>query len=218
MFFFSCMTMCPTKVRWFLNLAILLVLATPLFVRADTFTVAHVCDGDTIILSNQQHVRYIGINAPEIAHDMKPAEYFGHEARECNKRLVLGKRIRLEFDRERQDRHGRTLAYVYLENGTFVNAKLITEGCAHVLYVPPNVKHYERFLTLQRKAIETRKGMWPHLLATSQGPYIGNTRSKKFHRPTCPFGNQTSPKNVTQIKTKKEAFMNGYSPCRRCLP
>lgn len=209
----------PTKVRWFLNLVtLLLVLATPLFARAETFTAAHVCDGDTIILSNQEHVRYIGINAPEIAHDMKPAEYFGHEARECNKKLVLGKRIRLEFDRERQDRHGRTLAYVYLEDGTFVNAELVRAGCAHALYAPQNVKYYESLLTLQRKAIEAQKGMWPHILSVSQGSYTGNTRSKKFHRLTCPFGEQTSAVNLVQFKTKKEAFMKGYSPCRKCLP
>ncbi|MBW2646193.1 MAG: thermonuclease family protein [Deltaproteobacteria bacterium] len=208
-----------TKVRWFLNLVtLLLVLATPLFARTETFTAAHVCDGDTIILSNQQHVRYIGINAPEIAHDMKPAEYFGHEARECNKQLVLGKRIRLEFDRERQDRHGRTLAYVYLEDGTFVNVELVRAGCAHVLYAPQNVKYYASLLTLQREAIEAQKGMWPHILAASQKPYTGNARSKKFHRPTCSFGQRTSTKNVTQFKTKKEAFMKGYSPCRKCLP
>jgi hypothetical protein len=41
---------------------------------------------------------------------------------------VAGKRVRLEYDQQRQDKYGRTLAYVYLENGTFVNAEIIRQG------------------------------------------------------------------------------------------
>jgi endonuclease YncB( thermonuclease family) len=163
-------------------------------------------------------VRYIGINAPEVAHNRAPAEYFGNKARKYNKRLVSGKKVRLVFDQERYDRHGRLLAYVYLEDGTFVNEALVQEGCAHVFFAPPNTKYYEHLLSLQREAIKEQRGMWRHLLGDSKGPYIGNRWSKKFHRPTCPFGKQTTSRHVVRLTTKKEAFMNGYSPCRRCLP
>jgi len=52
------------------------------------------------------------------------------------------------------------LAYVYLKDGTFVNAWLVEYGYAQVMTVPPNVKHQELFLKLQREAREDRRGLW----------------------------------------------------------
>ncbi len=66
----------------------------------------------------------------------------------------------LEFDVERRDHYGWLLAYVYLENGTFVNAWLVENGYAQVMTVPPNVKYQEMFLKLQREAREARRGLW----------------------------------------------------------
>ncbi len=57
-------------------------------------------------------------------------------------------------------RNVRLLAYVYLEDGTFVNAWLVENGYAMVMTVPPNVKHQELFLKLQREAREARRGLW----------------------------------------------------------
>ncbi len=57
-------------------------------------------------------------------------------------------------------RHGRLLAYVYLEDDTFVNAWLVEHGYAQVMTVPPNVKYQDLFLKLQREAREARKGLW----------------------------------------------------------
>jgi len=73
---------------------------------------------------------------------------------------VDGKTVRLEFDVQQFDKYGRTLAYVYLEDGTFVNAWLVENGFAQVMTVPPNVKHQEFFLKLQREAREAGRGLW----------------------------------------------------------
>lgn len=43
---------------------------------------------------------------------------------------VAGKKAHLEFDVRQRDRHGRILAYVYLEDGTFMNAWLVEQGYA----------------------------------------------------------------------------------------
>ena len=64
----------------------------------------------------------------------------------------------LEFDVKQRDRDGRLLAYVYLEDGTFVNAWLVEQGYAQVMTVPPNVKHHELFLKLQKEATEAGRG------------------------------------------------------------
>ncbi len=61
---------------------------------------------------------------------------------------------------QKRDKYGRLLAYVYQEDGTFVNAWLVENGYAMVMTVPPNVRHQELFLKLQREAREARKGLW----------------------------------------------------------
>jgi len=47
-----------------------------------------------------------------------------------------------------------------LEEGTFVNAWLVKNGYAMVMTVPPNVKHQELFLKLQREARGAGRGLW----------------------------------------------------------
>jgi len=56
---------------------------------------------------------------------MRGVEPYGMEAAEANRKLVDGETVRLGFDVQQFDKYGRTLAYVYLEDGTFVNAWLI---------------------------------------------------------------------------------------------
>jgi len=126
--------------------------------------VVRVIDGDTIqvccIFGDREKVRYIGINTPETKHPTRGVEYFGKEASEANRKLVEGKPVRLEFDVQEQDRYGRLLAYVYLEEGTFVNAWLVKNGYAMLMTIPPNVKHQELFLKLHRVAREAGRGLW----------------------------------------------------------
>ncbi len=71
-----------------------------------------------------------------------------------------GKTVRLEFDVQQVDRYNRLLAYVYLKDGTFVNAWLVENGYAVVMTIPPNVKYQELFLKLQREAREAKRGLW----------------------------------------------------------
>jgi micrococcal nuclease len=52
------------------------------------------------------------------------------------------------------------LAYVYLEDGTFVNAWLVEHGFAQVMTVPPNVKYQDLFLRLQRESRAAGRGLW----------------------------------------------------------
>ncbi|MBW1895963.1 MAG: thermonuclease family protein [Deltaproteobacteria bacterium] len=173
-------------------------------------------DGDTIVLSDGTRVRYVGINAPEVAHKNKPAEPFGPEAREVNRKLVYKKTVRLEFDREKHDQYGRVLAYVYLKDGKFVNGDLVSSGHAYFVFREPNTKHDSRLLALQREAMTKRVGLWA-TLSDQGGPFLGNRRSKRFHQMDCPFGNQTRSRNREIFTTKYNAFWKGYSPCKKCL-
>lgn len=109
-------------------------------------------------------MRYIGIDTPETrrrAGDrwVEDPEPFGREASEANRRLVEGHTVRLEYDVEPHDRYGRLLAYVYVD-GRLINAQLVEEGYAHLLTIPPNVKHAEEFRELAKQARAERRGLW----------------------------------------------------------
>ncbi|MBU2607911.1 MAG: thermonuclease family protein, partial [Chloroflexi bacterium] len=107
----------------------------------DTVAVIKVIDGDTIVIEGGYRVRYIGIDTPEIHPRL---EAYGIEAWQANRRLVEGKRVRLEKDVSETDRYNRLLRYVYVD-GVFVNAELVRMGLARVKSYPPDTK-YQAYL------------------------------------------------------------------------
>ncbi len=174
-------------------------------------------DGDTVVLFNGSRVRYIGVDAPEVSHNDLPAEPFALEAKAFNHRAVYDKKIRLELDRERADQYGRLLAYVFLGDGTFVNAELVRTGHAVCLFRKPNTKYHDLFLRFQRQAMADKVGLWK-AFRNDRRAFVGNRNSKRFHLPTCRFGNSIATKNRKSFADKYRAFWEGYSPCKRCNP
>jgi len=139
----------------------------------DDILVRRTIDGDTIELENGERVRLIGIDTPESRYSAKltrdarrtHAAYttiiaMGKEASRFTASLVQGARVRIEFDVQRRDHYNRLLGYVYLPDGRMLNAVLVREGYAQVYTVPPNVKHVDTFLALQKEARENKRGFW----------------------------------------------------------
>jgi micrococcal nuclease len=135
--------------------------------------VSRAVDGDTLKLENGERVRLIGIDTPEVhesqklyrdsqksGQDILTIKKLGKKAWDFTKELVEGKRVRLEFDVEKHDKYDRLLAYVYLKDGTFVNAEIIKQGYASLMTYPPNVKHVDTFKQLYRQARENNRGLW----------------------------------------------------------
>lgn len=135
--------------------------------------VKRVIDGDTFILDNGERVRLIGIDTPETRvnnriygqaqrskRDIQTIMDFGKRAYEFTRSLVDTKRVRLEFDVERFDKYGRLLCYVYLKDGTFVNAEIIKQGYAYLLSIPPNVRYADLFRKFFEEARENNRGLW----------------------------------------------------------
>lgn len=126
--------------------------------------VTKVVDGDTFWVDDGSEkglkIRLIGVNTPETVHPQKPVEYYGREASDYVKSVLAGNKVKLKFDVTRVDRYGRTLAYVYLKDGTFLNADLIKKGYGQAMTVPPNVKYSDRFVEFERKAREEKVGLW----------------------------------------------------------
>ena len=92
-----------------------------------------VVDGDTIWVSGVGKVRFVGVNTPEKTED-------GYrEAKDFVNKLCLGKPVGLDIDDAKHyDKYNRTLAVVYLENGTNLNQLLLQEGYAEIMYIPPS--------------------------------------------------------------------------------
>jgi micrococcal nuclease len=196
---------------------ILIALAGISLASSDAFfSVRKVYDGDTIELENGMHVRYIGINAPEILHQDKPGEPFGTEAHALNEKIVLSKKVRLQGDQEATDQYNRRLAYVFLQDGTFVNQEIVRNGLAHVLYKYPNITYDEALLESQQEAMKAGKGIWANW-KEKKSDYIGNKKSRRFHLKTCALGQRTSMQNRIQFIRKWDAFWNGYAPCKKCM-
>ena len=133
--------------------------------QRDLRTVVRVIDGDTVLLDGEERVRLIGIDTPETVHPSRPVECYGREASAFLRQTVQGRNVRLQFEQQRQDRYGRTLAYLYLKDGTFVNAEMVREGYAHA-YTRYPFRHMEDFRRLERSAREAGRGLWGPACAT----------------------------------------------------
>ena len=184
---------------------------------AEWATVKRIADGDTIELTDGRLVRYIGVNAPEINHELQTADPFGFEASALNAQLVGSKAVRLEYDIERFDIYGRTLAYVFLPDDTMANARLLQSGLAYYLHKIPNVKYEPLLLRTQREAMRARRGFWRQW-HEREGRYVGNRNSQRFHLAGCPEVKRISPKNRAGFSRSWDAFWAGYSPSKECLP
>ena len=136
--------------------AILPVLAPA---AAEAQRVERVVDGDTIVVEGVGRVRLIGVDTPETVNPGRPVEFFGREASAFTKRLLEGRRVRLEYDRDRTDRYGRILAYVHLADGTFANAEIIRRGYGHA-YTRFPFRYLDRFRRLEREARSAGRGLW----------------------------------------------------------
>ena len=118
--------------------------------------VVRVINGDTIVVSNDKRVRYIGVDTPEVSDE---PEYYGTEATSFNKKLVEGRNVFLEKDVSERDRFGRFLRFVYAD-GILVNAELVREGYARAVAFHPDIRYAECFASLEREAREAGRGMW----------------------------------------------------------
>lgn len=146
----------------YLLLLVSLLVLSSLAVAQDFYFYTRVIDGDTIVVEiegKQEKVRLIGVDTPETVHPLKPVEYFGKEASDFTRRMVEGKKVRLEFDWQLRDKYGRLLAYVYLEEGTFLNAEIIKQGYGFA-YTKFPFKFLSDFRQYEKEARENKKGLW----------------------------------------------------------
>ncbi|WP_071518809.1 thermonuclease family protein [Geitlerinema sp. PCC 9228] len=130
---------------------------TPMQVR-----VVRVVSGQTLevlpLNSNQnaspKRVRLIGLDAP--ARRQLP---WGPNAKQYLQALASEQTLQLEFDRQREDKYQRWLAYAWLD-GTLINEQLLQQGHAIAVSRYPNTKYQQRFTHAREQARLLGRGIW----------------------------------------------------------
>ena len=88
------------------------------------------------------------------------ARHWAQQARRRLTQLIADQIVRLQFDRQRKDAYGRTLAQVYLRDGKWINAQLLQEGMAHVYTFAPNFRWAPALLNHESEARARHLGIW----------------------------------------------------------
>lgn len=125
------------------------------FEEPQTVFVDRVIDGDTI-KSDELSIRLLGINAPE------KNEMYSDEARIFLEKLVFNKTIKIEFGKDRYDKYGRLLAYVFVIENTekiHVNLELVKNGFANPYFPSGKDRYYSDFMIAWQECIDSEKNL-----------------------------------------------------------
>lgn len=125
-------------------------------------------DGDTarfFINGESRTVRFLSINAPEIAHDDIKEEFYGVESSEyACKLLSRASSIKLQYDpkSDKVDKYDRVLAWVYVD-GELLQKELVSKGYAEVKYVYDDYLYSNELKELENISKEKKLGMWSNV-------------------------------------------------------
>ena len=144
---------------------------------AEAVVSQRITDGDTLRLRDGRRVRLIGINTPELGRNGKTSEPYAQAARRALQALAEGATLYLVTGSEATDRYGRTLAYLFDEQGRNVEAQLLAKGMGYAVAIPPNVAMVACHMAAEQQAREAQLGLW------QQQPVVvpSELRSGGFH-------------------------------------
>ncbi|MHC4178472.1 MAG: thermonuclease family protein [Planctomycetota bacterium] len=149
---------------WVVAIAMLVLLqrwyARPEALSPGVYRADRVVDGDTLVLANRQRVRLIGANTPETVKPNHPVEPWGPEATEFTRRFVAGGEVRIQFDGRCNDKYGRWLAHVWVDD-RMLEEELIRAGLARAeTGYSYSSEMKARFLKAQSQARPAGRGIW----------------------------------------------------------
>ena len=121
-----------------------------------------IVDGDTLILRSGVQVRLVGIQAPKLPLGRRgfKAWPLASESKAALARLASGKTLALRYPGRKSDRHGRLLAHLTTQDGTWVQGELLRDGMARVYTFPDNRGRAAEMLAIERTARAARRGIW----------------------------------------------------------
>jgi endonuclease YncB( thermonuclease family) len=196
--------------------------------------VINVHDGDTVTVldSNNKkiHIRLQGIDAPELKQE------YGSDSQQNLSRLVFGKQVTIVWTK--LDKYRRTVGTIMLD-GQDMNIEQVKAGLAwhfkkyedeqapadRATYAAAELQARAAKLGLWKDANPTAPGDWRQDVKTKrwgppppEGTIIGNSNSKKYHRPDCPGYRDMAERNRIFFKSVAEAESAGYKRAGNCPP
>lgn len=180
-----------------------------------------VIDGDTLVveLSQKEHVRLLGIDAPEKLPGERADDQCAQLDVDPDTLYILaklakihlwglcpkGSAITLQTTGKVRDDYSRILAGVF-RNDQCLNRLMVADGYAMAYRGSSDWNDYS---PLEQAAKEAGKGIWG---ACEESFYAATTRS--YHRPGCYYAKWASSRFASRL----EAQDSGLSPCAACLP
>lgn len=126
--------------------------------------IVHIYDGDTFRISfgrSEFRLRLLGVNAAEIGDPREEVDLWARLARRFALYHLLRQQVKLTFERDKQDRYGRLLAYVWLKDNTLFNELILKHGLARYLEttsLSPAMK--KRLQQAEEEARKAKRGIW----------------------------------------------------------
>ncbi len=170
-----------------------------------------VIDGDTFVMPSGEKVRLLGIDTPE------KGEPYAERATNLLEKLIDDGKIKLKYDKQKYDKYGRLLAYVYVDT-ILVNRVLLDSGLAVAYFFHRNSAHFNDFVKAQKSARLKSINIWSKPPKDTCEYYLATKSSFRFHRPTCRSVKGKDINTLRKFKTRDEALDEGLSPCRNCRP
>ena len=181
-------------------------------------TVKWVYDGDTLLLQDKRKIRIIGIDTPEVKHHKQKAQAYGAKAREALRELLKKQnyQILLRYGKEKQDKYKRTLAHVFLPDGTNISNWLLERGYAKTFAFPPNTILANCYQVVEETAQNNALRIWRYkknqikTIETLSARYTGYIRFKgvvnkiKHHKKSLIMTFEGNRKRPIRLKIKKK--------------
>jgi endonuclease YncB( thermonuclease family) len=186
----------------------------------ESVTVKWVYDGDTLLLADKRKIRIIGIDTPETKHHKQKAQAYGAKAREALRELLKNNhyQVSLRYGKERKDKYDRTLAHVYLADGTNISNWMLEQGYAKTLAFPPNVELAQCYKKAEEVAQEQSLRIWRYKsnkvrdavsLPRRINGYVrlkGKISKIKYYRKSLIMELESNGKSHIQVKIKKKSL------------
>ena len=141
--------------------------------KDDSVFVERVIRADTLLLENGKKIKLIGLKAPAaprkkypktdsrgiVIEEVSPLTSVEEQAFDYAQSLLANQQVHLEYDTQSKDENFYTLAYVFLPDGTFVNAEILRRGYADLTLAPPNTKYADRLRQAYQEARKEKRGI-----------------------------------------------------------
>jgi len=183
-------------------------------VQAETLRAAKIdraISGCYIKGEDGERIVYAGIVTPGLE------EFEGRLALERNKKLVVGRTVRLRFGQKQEDKDGRFVSFVFAD-GVMINEQLVAEGLAYVRLREGEDRFAEELLLAQEEARAARRGIWKRKRQSTESRYPADRKYAAFHRPDCEDVSKIKDGRAVDFKTPDDAFLQGFAPCGHCRP